>query len=73
MEEHLGEVFTVEEPPNVEQKEDKVSTASERGESPMAELYELPSVGDNALAEKNGAKDDWISRNGRQRRERKGV
>jgi hypothetical protein len=72
VEEHLGEVFTVEEPPNAEQ-EDKVSTASERGESPMAELYELPSVGDNALAEENAAKDDWISRDGRQRREQKGV
>ncbi len=72
VEEHLGEVFTVEEPPNVEQ-EDHVSTASERGESPVAELYELPSVGDNALAEENAARDDWISRDGRQRREQKGV
>ncbi len=72
VEEHLGEVFTVEGPPNTEQ-EDNVSTASERGESPVAELYELPSVGDNALAEENAAKDDWISRGGRQRREQKGV
>jgi transposase len=73
VEEHLGEVFTVEEPPNAEQEEDHVSMASERGESPVAELYELPSVGDNALAEENAAKDDWISRDGRQRREQKGV
>jgi transposase len=73
VEEHLGEVFTVGEPPNAKQ-EDDVSTASERGESPVAEeLYELPSVGDNALAEDNAAKDDWISRDGRQRREQKGV
>jgi transposase len=73
VEEHLGEVFnTVEKPPNVEQ-EDKVSTASERGESPMAVLYELPSVGDTALVEQNAARDDWISRDGRQRREQKGV
>jgi transposase len=62
VEEHLGEVFTVEEEesPNAEQ-EDNVSTASERRESPVAELYELPSVGDSALAEENAAKDDWIS------------
>lgn len=75
VEEHLDEVFTSgeEEPPNAEQ-EDKVSTASERGESPMAVLYELPSVGDSALlAEENAARDDWISRDGRQRREQKGV
>jgi hypothetical protein len=39
----------------------------------MAELYELPFVGDNGLAEENAARDDWISRNGRQRREQKGV
>ncbi len=72
VEEHLGEVFTVEEPPNAEQEED-VRTASERGESPVAKLYELPFVGDDALAEENATKDDWISRDGRQRRERKGV
>jgi transposase len=72
VEEHLGEVFTVEEPPNAEQ-EDNVSTACERAESPVAELYELPSVGDNALAEENAAREDWISRDGRQRREQKGV
>jgi transposase len=73
VEEHLGEVFTtVEESPNVEQN-DNVSPASERGESPVAALYELPSVGNKALAENNSAKDDWISRDGRQRREQKGV
>jgi len=72
VEEHLGEVFTVEELPNAEQ-EDHAGTAFERGESPVAELYELPSAGDDALAEENTSKDDWISRNGRQRREVKGV
>jgi hypothetical protein len=56
VEEHLGEVFTtIEERPNGEQ-EDNVSTASERGESPIAVLYELPTVGDNALTEKNSRK-----------------
>jgi transposase len=55
VEEHLGEVFTtVEESPNVEQN-DNVSPASERGESPVAALYELPSVGNKALAENNSA------------------
>jgi transposase len=74
VEEHLDEVFTTgEETLNAEQEEDKVSTASELGESPMAVLYELPSVGDTALAEENAAREDWISRDGRQRREQKGV
>jgi hypothetical protein len=73
VQEHLDEVFTtVAEPPHAEQ-EHNVSTASERGESPMAELYELPFVGDNVLTEENAARDDWISRNGHQRREQKGV
>jgi transposase len=72
VEEHLGEVFTVEEPPNAEQ-EDNESTATSDYPRSEAELFELPSVGDDALAEANAAKDDWISRNGRQRRERKGV
>jgi transposase len=74
VEEHLDEVFTtLEEPPNAEQEEAIVSTVSKRGESPVAELYELPFVDDNLLAEENAAREDWISRNGRQRREQKGV
>ena len=73
VEEHLGEVFTVEEELPSAEQEDNVSTASERRESPVAELYELPSVGDTALAEENAATEDWISRDGRQRREQKGV
>jgi hypothetical protein len=36
-------------------------------------LYELPSAEDEGLVEENAAKDDWISRDGRQRREQKGV
>jgi len=73
VEERLGEVFTVEEPPKAEQEEDNVRTASERRESPVAELYELPCVSNKALAKENAAKDDRISRNGRHRREEKGV
>jgi transposase len=73
VEEHLDEVFTTVEEPTHAEQEHNVSTASERGESPMAELYELPSVSDNVLTEENAARDDWISRNGHQRREQKGV
>jgi transposase len=74
VEEHLDEVFTtLEEPPNAEQEEAIVSTVSKRGESPVAELYELPFVDDNLLAEENATREDWISRNGRQRREQKGI
>ena len=60
VEEHLGKVFRVEEPPNVEQEND-VSTASERGQSSVAEPYELPFVGNKALAKENAAREDWIS------------
>jgi hypothetical protein len=75
VEEHLDEVFTTgEESPNAEQEEIiNVSMASERRGSPMAELYELPSVGDNGLAQENAAREDWISRNGPQRREQRGA
>jgi len=73
VEEHLGEVFTAEEEPPYAEQEDDVRTASERRESPVAELYELPSIGNNRLAEENAAREDWISRDGRQRREQKGV
>jgi hypothetical protein len=75
VEEHLDEVFTTgEESPNAEQEEIiNVSMASERRGLPMAELYELPSVGDTGLAKENPARDDWISRNGRQRREQRGA
>jgi Transposase DDE domain len=39
----------------------------------VTEFYESPSANEEALIERNAPKDDWISRNGRQRREVKGV
>jgi hypothetical protein len=50
-----------------------VAAAEGRDESPVAELHELPSAEDETLVKRNAAKDDWISRNGRQKREQKGV
>ena len=50
-----------------------MTTPIEQGESPMAEIYKLPSADDETLLAQNASKDDWISRNGRQRREQKGV
>jgi transposase len=72
VEEHLGELFTEEEPLSPEQEE-RITTAEGRGELPTAELYELPSAADETLIAENASTDDWISRNGRQRREVKGV
>jgi transposase len=73
VEEHLGELFT-EKDPLGEEREDGVTEADEQGDSPIAgQLYALPSADDETLIERNAAKDDWISRNGRQRREVKGV
>jgi hypothetical protein len=48
-------------------------TSEGRNESPMAELYKLPSADEETLTAQNASRDDWISRNGRQRREQKGV
>ena len=74
VEEHLDELFTEEEePPDAEREVSLTALADEQGESPMAELYKLPSADDDALLAQNASKDDWISRNGRQRREQKGV
>lgn len=73
MEEHLDKLFTEEEPPCTEQEEYDVSTTAEQSESPMAELYKLPSADDETLLAQNASKDAWISRNGRHRREHKGV
>jgi transposase len=73
MEEHLDELFTEEELPGTEEEEYDVTTPTEQGESPMAEIYKLPSADDETLLAQNASKDDWISRNGRQRREQKGV
>jgi transposase len=73
VEEHLGELFTEEEPLDAEQDEERISVANEWDESLVGVLYELPSAADEGLVEENASKDDWISRDGRQRREQKGV
>ncbi|MBV8830302.1 MAG: IS1182 family transposase [Acidobacteriaceae bacterium] len=72
VEEHLGELFPEEEPFSAEQDE-SFTAADERSPSAVAELHELPSAEDETLVESNASKDDWISRNGHQRREQKGV
>jgi transposase len=72
VEEHLGELFAEQEYLNPEQEE-SVAADEGRDESPEAQLHELPSANDETLLEKNASQDDWISRNGRQRREQKGV
>jgi hypothetical protein len=61
-----------EEDPIGAQQGESVIVADDRGEPHVAELHELPSADDEALMESNRPKDDWISRNGRQRREVKG-
>jgi hypothetical protein len=73
VEEHLGELFIEEEPLDAEQDEERITVANEWDESLVGVLYELPSAEDEGLVEENAAKDDWISRDGRQRREQKGV
>lgn len=72
MEEHLDELFSEDELPKPDQ-EDSVVTGDGGGDSPVGDFYELPSADDQILIAENAAKDDWISRNGRQRREQKGV
>src|SRR5215203_2291096 len=57
VEEHLGELFEDDEP------------AAEGTES----YASLPTAADAALKERNTGEDDWITRNGGQRREVKGV
>jgi transposase len=74
VEEHLGELFAEEGPTiDAEQEEESATIANELGESLVAGFHDLPSADDEALMESNGPKDDWISRNGSQRREQKGV
>ena len=77
MEEHLGEIFTEEEPLDAQQVEERITVASEWDESLVGVLYELPSAEEaeeeEGLMEENASKDDWISGDGRQRREQKGV
>ena len=72
VEEHLGELFSEEEPLDAEQEESFTTMANEWDEPLVGKLYKLPSADDEALIAQNSAKDDWISRNGRQRREVKG-
>jgi transposase len=71
VEEHLDELFTEDELLNPNQ-EDSVATDG-GGDSPVDDFYELPSADDEVLIAENAARDDWISRDGRQRREQKGV
>jgi transposase len=72
VEEHLGELFSEEDPPDARQ-EVSAGVADDRDESLVGEFYELPSADDEALMAENAKKDDWISRTGRQRREQRGV
>jgi transposase len=74
VEAHLGELFAEEEDLLSAQQEQNVTTMSNgQSASSVAELYELPSADDETLVAYNAAKDDWISRGGRQRREQIGV
>ena len=74
VEAHLGELFAEEEDLLSAQQQQSVTTMSNgQGASSVAELYELPSADDETLVSYNAAKDDWISPDGRQRREQKGV
>jgi transposase len=75
VEAHLGELFAEEEDLLSGQQEQSVTTTMSNGQSAssVAELYELPSADDETLVAYNAAKDDWISRDGRQRREQIGV
>jgi transposase len=68
VEEHLGELFTAEQQESISALVD-----SQDEVLPVAEFYKLPSADEQELIAENAAKDDWISRDGRQRREVKGV
>jgi transposase len=70
VEEHLGELFTEKGPLDAEQEQQ--STTMAKGWD-LGGVYELPSADDEALTAENAEKGDWISRDGRQRREQKGV
>ena len=75
VEEYLDELFAEEDERDLldADQQESITAAEGREESPMDELYELPSADDEALIAENASKDDWISRNGRQRREQKGT
>jgi hypothetical protein len=74
VEEHLGTLFTEEHLPEAEQPESISALVDSQDELlPVAEFYELPSADEEALITENASKDNWISRDDRQRRERKGT
>jgi hypothetical protein len=73
VEEHLDELFTEDELPNPNQEDSIATGDGGSDDSLVGDFYELPSADDEVLIAENAAKDDWISRNGRQRREQKGV
>src|SRR5215203_4481765 len=71
VEEHLDELFTEDELLNPNQEDSDATDGG--GDWPVDDFYELPSADDEVLIAENAARDDWISRDGRQRREQKGV
>ena len=75
VEQYLGELFAEEDGEDLldADQQESITTSEGRNESPMAELYKLPSADEQTLTAQNASTDDWISRNGRQRREQKGV
>jgi transposase len=74
VEAHMGELFAEEEDLLSAQQQQSVTTMADgQSASSVVELYELPSADDETLVAYNAAKDEWISRDGRQRREQKGV
>jgi transposase len=75
VEQYLGELFAEEDGEDLldADQQESITTSEGRNESPMAELYKLPSADEETLTAQNASTDDWISRNGRQRREQKGV
>ena len=73
VERHLCELFAQDESVGAEQEKNVPTADEEQSEVPVAELHELPSADDEKLMADNALTDDWISRDGRQRRENKGV
>ena len=73
VEEHLDELFTEDELVNPNQEDSVATDDGGGGDSPVDDFYELPSAEEEVLIAENAARDNWISRNGRQRREQKGV
>ena len=63
VEEHLGALFERELP----------GAVTDGAREPVDELRTLPAAHDEGLLAENAAREDWIARNGRQRREVKGV